>query len=76
MAAQPSPCPPTYLEEAVLITLTLIYLAEAALVAAVPDDNAVLLALQLGTGVAAGAGAVVLAGTAFLFSLLQGDDIA
>lgn len=49
---------------------------EAALVAAVPDDNAVLLALQLGTGVAAGAGAVVLAGTAFLFSLLQGDDIA
>lgn len=46
---------------------------ELALITVVPDDNAALLLLQLGTGLAAGAGAAVLAGSAFLFSLLQGE---
>jgi len=47
---------------------------EAALITFVPDDNAALVVLQLGTGLAAGAGAVVLVGSAFLFSLLQGES--
>jgi len=47
---------------------------EAAFITVVPDNNAVLLALQFGTGVVAGGGAVVLAGSAFLFSLLQGEN--
>jgi len=48
-------------------------LAETALITVVPDDNAAFVALQLATGLAAGAGSVVLVGSAFLFSLLQGE---
>jgi len=48
-------------------------LGEGALITFVPDDNVVLLAVQLLTGLGAGAGAVVLIGSAFLFSLLQGE---
>jgi len=48
-------------------------LGETALITVVPDDNAAFVALQLATGLAAGAGSVVLVGSAFLFSLLQGE---
>jgi len=47
---------------------------EVGLISAVPDDNTALVALQLLTGVAAGAGAVVLLASASLFSLLQATD--
>ena len=48
--------------------------AELALIAAVPDDSTVLVALQAITGVAAGAGALTLFATAQLFGLLQASD--
>ncbi|KAG8457548.1 hypothetical protein KFE25_004184 [Diacronema lutheri] len=47
--------------------------AEAVIVTLVPDDNAALLAVQIATGVAAGAGAVALAAAAFLVSVVQGE---
>jgi len=47
---------------------------EAALIAAVPDDNAVLIAVQALTGLLAGGGAVTLLASAYLLSLLQGED--
>jgi len=47
---------------------------EFALITAVPDDNAALIAIQAITGLAAGAGAVVLLASSFLFSLLQGEN--
>jgi hypothetical protein len=40
----------------------------------VPDDSAGLIAVQAVSGAAAGAGAVVLLASAYLFSLLQGDN--
>merc|ERR1712146_743472 len=46
---------------------------ELALITVVPDDNVALLGFQAVTGVAAGAGAVTLLATSYLFSLLQGD---
>ena len=47
--------------------------AETTLITVVPDDNAALIAVQAVTGVAAGAGSVVLLASAYLFSLLQGE---
>merc|ERR1711908_28046 len=47
---------------------------EAALITVVPDDNVALVGLQAVTGLAAGAGAVMLFATSFLFSLLQGEN--
>jgi len=47
---------------------------EFALITAIPDDSTALIAVQLATGLAAGAGAVVLLATSFLFSLLQGEN--
>jgi len=47
---------------------------EAGLIAVVPDDSTALVAFQLLTGVAAGAGAVTLFATSSLFSLLQAED--
>ena len=44
---------------------------EFALITAVPDDNAALLAIQAITALGAGAGAVILLATSFLFSLLH-----
>merc|ERR1711908_61574 len=49
-------------------------LGEAALITVVPDDNVALVGLQAVTGLAAGAGAVMLFATSFLFSLLQGEN--
>jgi hypothetical protein len=43
-------------------------------ISVVPDDNAALLALQVVTGLLAGGGAVTLLASAFLFSLLQGEN--
>jgi len=51
-----------------------ILLGELALITVVPDDNIALVGLQLVTGAAAGAGAVTLLGTSYLFSLLQGEN--
>jgi len=51
----------------------LLLLGETALITAVPDDSAVLVALQAVTGLAAGAAAVVLIASSALFSLLQGE---
>ena len=48
-------------------------IGELGLISFVPDDSAALIAVQAVTGVAAGAGAVVLIGSAALFSLLQGE---
>lgn len=48
--------------------------AEAGLILTVPDDNGILVALQVVTGLAAGAGAAVLVGLSTFFNLLQGDD--
>lgn len=49
-------------------------IGELGLITVIPDDNAVLVGLQLVTGVAAGAGAVTLLATSYLFSLLQGEN--
>lgn len=49
-------------------------IGELGLISFVPDDSAVLVAVQAATGLAAGAGAAVLIGSAFLFSLLQGEN--
>ena len=48
--------------------------AEAGLIAFVPDDSAVLVAVQALSGAAAGAAVLVLLATSYLFSLLQGDN--
>lgn len=48
--------------------------AEAGLIAFVPDDSAVLVAVQALSGAAAGAAVIVLLATSYLFSLLQGDN--
>jgi len=57
-----------------VIAAVAILAGEFGLITVVPDDNVALVAVQAATGVAAGAAAVVLFGTAFLFSLLQSDD--
>jgi hypothetical protein len=48
--------------------------AEAGLIAVVPDDIPAFVALQAVTGVVAGAAAVTLFGASQLFSVLQGED--
>merc|ERR1711967_55741 len=53
---------------------TVLLLGEAALITVVPDDNVALVGLQAVTGLAAGAGAVMLFATSFLSSLLQGEN--
>ncbi|KAL1529215.1 hypothetical protein AB1Y20_000171 [Prymnesium parvum] len=45
--------------------------AEIGLIALVPDDNSVLVGVQIATGVLAGAGAVTLVAVSSLFKLLQ-----
>ena len=52
----------------------MLLIGEAGLIAVVPDDSGLLLGFQALTGLAAGAGAVTLFGTSFLFGLLQGDN--
>jgi len=47
---------------------------ELALITVIPDDNIALVGLQVVTGAAAGAGAVTLLATSYLFSLLQGEN--
>jgi hypothetical protein len=47
---------------------------EFALISAVPDDNVAFIAVQVITGLLAGGGAVTLLASAFLFSLLQGEN--
>jgi hypothetical protein len=47
---------------------------EVGLIALVPDDNVALLALQAVTGLLAGGGAVTILASAYLFSLLQGEN--
>mmetsp|Transcript_71666 Transcript_71666/g.215379 ORF Transcript_71666/g.215379 Transcript_71666/m.215379 type:complete len:160 (-) Transcript_71666:459-938(-) len=47
---------------------------EVGLIAVVPDDVPALVALQVGTGVLAGAGAVTLVAVSSLFGVLQGKD--
>lgn len=47
---------------------------EFGLITVVPDDNIALLGIQAVTAAAAGAGAVTLIGTSYLFSLLQGEN--
>jgi hypothetical protein len=47
---------------------------EVGLISVVPDDNAVLIAVQAITGLLAGGGAVTLLASAYLFSLLQGES--
>jgi len=47
---------------------------EGALIGLVPDDNAALIAVQVLTGLLAGGGAVTLLASAFVFSLLQGEN--
>ena len=49
-------------------------LAEAGLIYLVPDDNTALVAVQAGTGLLAGAGALTLFATSSVFGLLQGSD--
>jgi len=44
------------------------------LIAALPDDNAALLAIQVVTGLLAGGGAVTILASAYFFSLLQGES--
>lgn len=48
-------------------------LGETGIITVVPDDSAVLVGLQVVTGLAAGLGSVVLLASAALFSLLQGE---
>jgi hypothetical protein len=47
---------------------------EVGLISVVPDDNAVLIAVQVITGLLAGGGGVTLLASAYLFSLLQGEN--
>jgi len=47
---------------------------EFGIISLVPDDNAALIAVQVITGLLAGGGAVTLLASAFLFSLLQGEN--
>lgn len=47
---------------------------ELGLIALVPDDNSVLVGVQVATGVLAGAGAVTLVAVSSLFGLLQAED--
>jgi len=47
---------------------------EVALISVVPDDNAVFIAIQAITGLLAGGGAVTILASAYLFSLLQGEN--
>ena len=47
---------------------------ELGLITLVPDDNSVLVGVQVATGVLAGAGAVTLLAVSSLFGLLQSTD--
>jgi len=47
---------------------------ELLLINVVPDDNAALIAIQVITGLLAGGGAVTILASAYLFSLLQGEN--
>jgi hypothetical protein len=49
-------------------------LAEVGLITVLPDDNELFLALQVVTGVAAGAGALTLLAVGSVFSVLQSTD--
>merc|ERR1719506_3438027 len=62
--------PANLIAAAGLIVLT----GEAGLLTVVPDDNAALIAVQVLSGVLAGAGGVTLIASSVLLSLLQGDD--
>eukprot|EP00316_Scyphosphaera_apsteinii_P022311 CAMPEP_0119312086 /NCGR_PEP_ID=MMETSP1333-20130426/24993_1 /TAXON_ID=418940 /ORGANISM="Scyphosphaera apsteinii, Strain RCC1455" /LENGTH=161 /DNA_ID=CAMNT_0007316639 /DNA_START=125 /DNA_END=610 /DNA_ORIENTATION=- len=61
-------------ESSTLVTTAAVLLVgEVGLIAVVPDDNGALVALQVATGVLAGAASVTLLAAASLFSVLQGD---
>ena len=55
-------------------TALLILIGEASLISFVPDNTALLVGVQAVSGAAAAAAVVVLMGTSYLFSLLQGDN--
>jgi len=57
----------------VLFGAAALVIGESTLVAIVPDDSTAAIAVQAITAAVAGAGAVVLSGTAFLISKVQGD---